>query len=35
MRKSTKDTAKTDIDKMQKAVKKEQTRGKPMGRSAS
>lgn len=33
IRKSTKDTAKTDIDKMQEAVKKEQTRGKPIGRS--
>jgi len=34
IRKDTKDTSKTDIDKMQKAVKKEQTRGKPMSRSA-
>ena len=34
IRQSTKETSKTDITKMQKAVKKEQTRGKPMGRSA-
>ena len=34
IRQTTKSTTKTDIHKMQKAVKKEQTRGKPMGRSA-
>ena len=34
IRQTTKSTTKTDIHKMQKAVKQEQTRGKPMGRSA-